>query len=109
MRMDILAAIAATVAAAAPAQAQTGATSMWCVAWTEDAATRVYFYSDFFSAGAPEIPNKELAFKNKVERDDSNGLTVKTSCFAPVEHNQAVATRNAARKAAPGKVLLWRG
>ncbi len=111
MRMTPFAATAALTASifsAALAQAQ-GGSFMWCMAWTENDAEKAYFYSAFFSAGAWEAERKALAFKNEVEGKESGGAMVKTTCMAPAEYDKAVATRNAAMKAGPGKVLSWAG
>ncbi len=99
--------LATSAFTAAPAQARQGGTFMWCTAWTEAPAEKAYFYSAFFPAGAWEADRKAIAFKNHVEK--ANAIKVKSACMAPAEYNAAVASRNAAMKGAPGKVLSWEG
>lgn len=99
--------LATSAFAAVPAQAQQGGTYMWCTAWTEAPAEKAYFYSAFFAAGAWEAERKAFAFKVEVEKTST--AKVKSTCMAPAEYDMAVATRNAAMKGAPGKVLSWAG
>lgn len=110
MRLTIAAAtmlIATSAMIAAPAQARQGGTFMWCTAWTEGETGKAYFYSAFFPAGAWEADRKALAFKNHVEK--ANAIKVKATCMPPADYDAAVASRNAAMKGAPGKVLTWEG
>jgi hypothetical protein len=100
-------ALATSAFAAMPVQAQQGGTYMWCTAWTEGETDKAYFYSAFFAARAWEAERKALKFKGEVEKDGAS--KVKATCMAPAEYDMAVATRNAAMKAAPGKVLSWEG
>jgi len=99
--------LATSTFAAAPARAQQGGTYMWCTAWTEAPAERAYYYSAFFAAGAWEAERKAFAFKVEIEKTSAS--KVKTTCMPPAEYDMAVATRNAAMKGAPGKVLSWAG
>ncbi|HPI50479.1 MAG TPA: hypothetical protein PLH23_19565 [Hyphomonadaceae bacterium] len=99
--------LAASAFAAAPARAQQGGMYMWCTAWTEAPAEKAYFYSAFFAAGAWEAERKAFAFKVEIEKTSAS--KVKTTCMPPAEYDMAVATRNAAMKGAPGKVLSWAG
>jgi hypothetical protein len=92
---------------AAPAEARQGGTFMWCTAWTEGEGEKAYFYSAFFPAGAWEADRKAIAFRNHVEK--ANPVKVKSTCMPPAEYDAAVASRNAAMKGAPGKVLSWEG
>ena len=82
---------------------------MWCVAWSDNGAEKTYYYSAFFSAGAWEAERKALAFKSEVADEEISASTVTATCMAPAEYDKAVATRNAAMKAAPGTVLSWAG
>lgn len=108
MRLTIAAILlAASLFAAMPAQARQGGTFMWCTAWTEVETGKTFFYSAFFPAGAWEADRKALAFKNHVEK--ANAIKVKATCMAPAAYEAAVATRNAAMKGAPGKILAWEG
>ena len=109
MRLITAAAVlfATSTFAAAPAQAQQGGTYMWCTAWTEGEAEKAYFYSAFFAAGAWEADRKAFAFKVEIEKTSVS--KVKSTCMPPAEYDLAVATRNAAMKGAPGKVLSWAG
>jgi hypothetical protein len=109
MRLSIAAlALALSPFAAAPSQAQ-GGEFMWCVAWSDNGAEKTYYYSAFFSAGAWEAERKALAFKSEVADEEISASTVTATCMAPAEYDKAVATRNAAMKAAPGTVLSWAG
>ncbi|HOY79744.1 MAG TPA: hypothetical protein PLN33_18145 [Hyphomonadaceae bacterium] len=99
--------LATSTFAAAPARAQQGGTYMWCTAWTEAPAEKAYYYSAFFAAGAWEAERKAFAFKVEIEKTSAS--KVKTTCMPPAEYDMAVATRNAAMKGAPGKVLSWAG
>lgn len=109
MRAIILAGVTmiAGAFAAAPAQAQQGGTYMWCTAWTEGEADKAYYYSAFFAAGAWEADRKAFAFKVEIEKTSPS--KVKATCVPPADYDMAVATRNAAMKGAPGKVLSWAG
>jgi hypothetical protein len=100
-------ALATSAFAAMPAQAQQDGTYMWCTAWTETGAEKAYYYSAFFAAGAWEAERKALAFKVEIEK--ASASKAKATCMAPAEYDVAVATRNAAMKGAPGKVLSWAG
>ena len=102
-----LAAVLAT--APPPAQAQPGGTYMWCMAWAENGAEKTYYYSGFFAAGAWEKDRKALAFKLEVEDAEISAAAIKSTCFDPAGYDQAVATRNAAMKSAPGTILDWQG
>ncbi len=99
--------VAGLTLAAAPARAEQGGTYMWCAAWTEAPADKAYFYSAFFPAAAWEADRKAFAFKVEIEKTSES--KVKATCMAPAEYDAAVATRNAAMKGAPGKVLNWAG
>lgn len=99
--------LATSTFSAVPAQAQQGGTYMWCTAWTEGDAEKAYYYSAFFAAGAWEADRKAFAFKVEVEK--ASASKVKATCMPPAEYDMAVATRNAAMKGAPGKVLSWAG
>jgi len=106
-------AAAAAIAAAfalSPAQAQGGGQYMWCQATATDGTeTSTYYYSGFFSAGAWEASRKALAFESEVEDQQISAAVVKASCMDPADYDMAIATRNAAMKAAPGTVLGWEG
>lgn len=108
-----LAAAAIVVATSAfngvPAQAQQGGTFMWCTAWTEKEANRAYFYSAFFAAGSWETERRALSFKLAVQTKEAGVGVVKATCMEPEEYDRAVAMRNAAMKAAPGKIISWEG
>lgn len=111
MRLTIAAGtllLAISAITVAPAQARQGGTFMWCTAWTEAATDKAYFYSGFFAAEAWQAERKAFAFKVDVEKAHA-GIKVKSTCMPPADHNAAVATRNAAMKAAPGKILNWEG
>ena len=54
-----------------------------------------------------EAERKAFAFKVEIEKTSAS--KVKTTCMPPAEYDMAVATRNAAMKGAPGKVLSWAG
>ena len=101
--------IAASVFIAAPGQAQQGGEYMWCAAWADNGAEKTYFYSGFFAAGAWEADRKALAFKSEVEDEEISAGTLKATCMAPAAYDTAVASRNAAMKGAPGKILSWAG
>lgn len=101
-------ALAISLCTAAPTQAQ-GGEFMWCAAWADNGADKEYFYSGFFAAGAWEAERKALAFKSEVADEEISAATVKATCMAPAAYDQAVATRNAAMKSAPGKILSWEG
>ena len=102
------AALIASAFAAAPAQAQSGE-FMWCVATADNGAEKSYYYSAFFPAGAWEAERKAFAFKSEVEDQGISAATVTATCMPPADYDAAVATRNAAMKAAPGTVLSWEG
>lgn len=109
-----LAASAAIVAlvlsfAAAPVQAQQGGTFMWCQATSTNGSESSVYYSAFFAAGAWEAERKANAFKAEIEDEEISAASVTAKCRAPVDYDAAVAARNAAMKAAPGKVLSWEG
>jgi hypothetical protein len=118
MRMGLAlgAAVLAAAVSAAPAQAQ-GGEFMWCMAWTDSetgADKSYYYYSAFFAAGAWEADRKAFAFKNFAAKSavgdtEISPPTLKATCMAPASYDTAVATRNAAMKAGPGKVLSWEG
>lgn len=109
MRLSLAAlALALSSLAAAPSQAQ-GGEFMWCVAWSDNGAEKEYYYSAFFAAGAWEAERKALAFKSVVADEEISASTVSATCMAPAEYDKAVATRNAAMKAAPGTMLSWAG
>ena len=99
--------LATSAISGAPAQARQGGTFMWCTAWTEAATDKAYFYSGFFAAEAWQAERKAFAFKVDVEK--AHAVKVKSTCMPPADYNAAVATRNAAMKSAPGKVLTWEG
>ena len=111
MRLSLAVAIALAMTsfAAAPSQAQGGGAFMWCMAWTDNGADKTYYYSGFFSAGAWEAERKALKFKSEVEDDEISATKVTATCMEPADYDKAVAVRNAAMKAAPGKVLSWEG
>lgn len=102
-------AFAISLSTVAPVQAQQGGEYMWCAAWADNGAEKEYFYSGFFAAGAWEAERKALAFKSEVEEAEISAATVKVTCMAPAAYDQAVATRNAAMKGAPGTILAWEG
>lgn len=108
----ILAAAAMAIAissfGSAPAAAQ-GGEFMWCTAWTDNGSEKAYFYSGFFAAGAWEAERKAVAFKSKVAGEGVSVAALKATCMPPSDYTTAVATRNAAMKGAPGKVLSWEG
>ena len=109
--MRILLSAAALIAlafAAAPAQAQSGE-FMWCVATADNGVEKSYYYSAFFAAGAWEAERKAFAFKSEAEDQEISAATVTATCMPPADYDAAVATRNAAMKAAPGTVLSWEG
>ena len=110
MRFLLSAGFAAIVAATVttPAQAQ-GGTFMWCVAWTDTGTEKAYYYSGFFAAGAWEAERKAIAFKSKAAGEGVSVSTLKATCMPPAEYETAVATRIAAMKSAPGKILGWEG
>ncbi len=100
--------IVAGTFAAMPSQAQGGA-FMWCQATAStDTGTTVY-YSAFFSAGAWEADVKARAFKSEIAVKDASASTVTAKCAAPGDYDAAVASRNTAMKAAPGKIISWEG
>jgi hypothetical protein len=110
MRMTIAAGailVATSTFATVPAHAQQGGTYMWCTAWTEGGAEKAFYYSAFFAGGAWEAERKAFSFKVEVEKVSAS--KVKATCMPPAEYDMAVATRNAAMKSAPGKVLNWAG
>jgi hypothetical protein len=102
------AAILAATLAATPAQAQDGE-FMWCVATADNGAEKSYIYPAFFPAGAWEAERKALAFKMEIEDQQVSAAAVTATCLPPADYDTAVATRNAAMKAAPGTVLSWEG
>lgn len=102
------AAFLASVLSAAPAQAQ-GGEFMWCVATADNGSEKAYYYSAFFPAGAWETERKAFAFKSEVESEEISAAAVTATCMPPADYDAAVATRNAAMKAAPGTVLSWEG
>jgi hypothetical protein len=73
------------------------------------ASRRRIFYSAFFPAGAWEAERKALAFKSEVEDQEISAAAVTATCLRPADYDAAVATRNAAMKAAPGTVVSWEG
>ncbi len=89
---------------AAPSQAQGGA-FMWCQATADNGAETTTYYSAFFSAGAWEADRKALKFQSEVEDEEISAAKVTARCMAPADYDTVVAARNAAMKAAPGKVL----
>jgi hypothetical protein len=100
--------LAASTIAAMPVQAQGGA-FMWCQATSSNGSESSMYYSAFFSAGAHEAERKANAFKAEIEDEEISAASVTAKCMAPVSYDDAVAARNAAMKAAPGKVLDWEG
>jgi hypothetical protein len=102
------AALLAVVMSAAPSQAQGGA-FMWCQATADNGAETTVYYSAFFAAGAHQAEVKARAFKAEVQDEEISAATVMAKCMAPADYDTVVAARNAAMKAAPGKVLSWEG
>lgn len=100
--------LAASTIAAMPVQAQAGS-FMWCQATSSNGSESSVYYSAFFSAGAHEAERKANAFKAEIEDEEISAASVTAKCMAPVSYDDAVAARNAAMKAAPGKVLDWEG
>jgi len=52
---------------------------------------------------------KARAFKSEVQGSVAAAATVTAKCMTPASYDEVVAARNAAMKAAPGKVLSWEG
>lgn len=109
MRIVMTAALVAAVLGSGAASAQGGGNYMWCAAWADNGTEKTYFYSGFFAAEAWQAERKALAFKSEVEDEEISAAKVTATCMPPAEYNGAVATRNAAMKGAPGKVLNWEG
>jgi hypothetical protein len=111
MRINLsaaMAALAASVFAVAPSFAQDGPT-MWCQATADNGADASVYYSAFFSAGAHEAEVKARRFKVAAADEEISASAVTAKCTSAPNYEQAVATRNAAMKTAPGKVLSWEG
>ncbi len=109
MRTLILTALAAVaVVAAPPGQAQ-GGEFMWCQAMAVNGGETTTYYSAFFAAPAWQADTKAKAFKAKVADEAGATAAITATCKTPAGHDAAVAARNAAMKAAPGKVLNWEG
>ncbi len=108
MRMVVAAALFAGVLGAGSASAQGGA-FMWCSAAAETGGETAHYYSAFFSAGAWEADRKALAFSNAIKKDHAPDAKITATCAEPADYQAVVAARNAAMKAAPGKVLSWEG
>lgn len=106
--LSVGAAMVAAALAATPVQAQGGA-FMWCQATADNGAETTTYYSAFFSAGAWEADRKALGFKSEVADEEISAAKVTAKCMAPADYDTVVAARNAAMKAAPGKVLSWEG
>ncbi len=100
--------IAASMLSVAPSQAQ-GGSFMWCQATADNGADTTTYYSAFFSAAAYQAETKAKAFKSEVEDEDISAASVTAKCTLGADYDAAVASRNAAMKAAPGKVLRWEG
>lgn len=103
-----VAVLAASMLVAAPSQAQ-GGSFMWCQATADNGADATTYYSAFFSAAAYQAEAKAKAFKSEVEDEEISAASVTAKCTLGADYDAAVASRNAAMKAAPGKVLDWEG
>lgn len=90
--------------AATPVQAQDGA-FMWCQATVGGARDKITYYSGFYSAGPDQAEVKARAFKSEVEDMELSALAVSAKCMALADYDTAVASRDAAMRAAPGEVL----
>lgn len=110
MRMALVAGFAALFVSfgATPVAAQ-GGEFMWCQATADNGSESTTYYSAFFAAGAWQAEAKAKAFKSFVEDEEISASTVTATCMAPADYDKAVATRNAAMKAAPGEVTSWAG
>lgn len=93
---------------ATPVHAQGGA-FMWCQASAVKDGQTSHFYSAFFAAEAWQASRKALAFANELKKGDAAGAEVTAKCKDPADYKTVVDTRNAAMKAAPGKVTSWEG
>lgn len=82
---------------------------MWCQATAVNGAETTAYYSAFFSAAAHQTEVKARAFKSEVQGSVAAAATVTAKCMTPASYDEVVAARNAAMKAAPGKVLSWEG
>jgi len=100
--------IAASMLSAAPSQAQ-GGSFMWCQAAADNGADTTTYYSAFFSAAAYQTETRAKAFKSEVEDEEISAASVTAKCTLGADYDAVVAGRNAATKAAPGKVLSWEG
>jgi len=100
--------VAAATLTAAPSQAQSGS-FMWCQATADNGAESTTYYSAFFSAAAYQAETKAKAFKSEIEDEEISAATVTANCTVSADYDAAVASRNAAMKAAPGKVVGWEG
>jgi hypothetical protein len=109
MHLFLSAAILAAAALAAPAAQAQGGEFMWCTATADNGTEKTYYFSAFFPAGAWEADRKAFAFKREVEEREISAATVTAACMPPADYDTAIATRNAAMKAAPGTVLSWEG
>lgn len=108
MRLIITTAFALAPMLAMPAHAQGGA-FMWCQATAEKDGKTSHFYSAFFSAAAWQAERKALGFATELKKSEAAGAEVVAKCMEPADYDAVVAARNAAMKAAPGKVLSWEG
>lgn len=108
MRFVIAVAFAFSPFAAMPAQAQGGA-FMWCHAAAVKDGKTSNFYSAFFSAAAWQAERKALGFVAELKKSEAAGAEVTAKCMDPTDYDAVVAARNAAMKAAPGKVVSWEG
>lgn len=108
-RTLITGAIALAVAvSAAPVYAQDGPT-MWCQATADNGADSTVYYSAFFAGQSGQAEQKARAFKSVAEDEEVSAASVTAKCTAAKDYDEAVATRNAAMKAAPGAILDWAG
>lgn len=94
--------------AVAPSEAQ-GGSFMWCQATVDNGADTTTYYSAFFAAQAYQADAKAKAFKAEVEDEEISAATVTAKCTLGADYDAAVSGRNAAMKAAPGKVTGWEG
>lgn len=101
-------ALAITAFAVAPVQAQ-GGSFMWCQATADNGADSTTYYSAFFAAQAYQADAKAKAFKSEVEDEEISASSVTAKCTLSADYDAAVASRNAAMIAAPGKVIEWEG
>ncbi|MFZ4684586.1 MAG: hypothetical protein ACOYMK_03125 [Hyphomonadaceae bacterium] len=102
--LSVSAAMLVAAFAETPVQAQDGA-FMWCQATVGAGRDKVTYYSGFYSAAADQADAKARAFKSEVEAMELSALAVSAKCMALADYDTAVASRDAAMRAAPGELL----